>query len=151
MEEQESSVLGRYRTDLRGVVGSSASAYGYTLTIWSTGTVLSYFYGSPSPPKVFFFLGGAVLAFALVGGLAFGGVTKRFEGGSGRVELWGSFHLFSGGLAVGAAWLVGAYGPSFFWGWPLGSFVATAVYLIVVGAENTVTELVGARSGEGER
>ena len=95
-EQEESSILGRYRTDLRGVVGSSASAYGYTLTMWSTGAMLSYFYGSPNPPKVFLFLGGAVVAFALVGGLAFGGVTKRFGGGSGKVELWGSFHLFRG-------------------------------------------------------
>ncbi len=100
-EEQENSILGRYRTDLRGVVGSSASAYGYTLTIWSTGAMLSYFYGSPSPPKIFFFIGGAVLAFALVGALAFGGVTKRFESGSDRGKLWGSFHLFSGGLRSG--------------------------------------------------
>jgi hypothetical protein len=59
--------------------------------------MLSHFYGSPNPPAVFLFLGGAVAAFALVGGLAFGGVTKRFTGGSGRVQLWGSFHLFSGG------------------------------------------------------
>src|ERR671932_1164956 len=84
-EQQESSILGRYRTDLRGVLGSSASAYGYTLTIWSSGAMLSHFYGSPSPPKVFSFLGGAVLAFALIGALAFGGVTKRFGGGSGHV------------------------------------------------------------------
>ena len=145
-EQEESSILGRYRTDLRGVVGSSASAYGYTLTIWSTGTMLSYFHGSPNPPVVLLFLGGAVVAFALVGGMAFGGVMKRFSGGSGRVQLWGSFHLFSVGLAVGAAWLVGAYGPSF-WGWPVGSFAATAVYLSVVGAENTISELVGAGSG----
>jgi hypothetical protein len=68
MEEQESSILGRYRTDLRGVVSSSASAYGYTLTIWSTGAMLFHFYRPPSSPKVFLFLGGAVLAFELVGG-----------------------------------------------------------------------------------
>lgn len=150
MEEQESSILGRYRTDLRGVVGSSASAYGYTLTIWSTGAMLSHFYGPPSPPKVLFFLGGAVLAFALVGVLAFGSVTKRFGGGSGRVELWGSFHLLSGGLAVGTAWLVGIYTSSFP-GWPLGAFVATAVYLSVVGAENTASELVRTGSEGNDR
>ena len=150
MEEQESSVLGRYRTDLRGVLGSSASAYGYTLTIWSSGAMLSHFYGSPSPPKVFSFLGGAVLAFALIGALAFGGVTKRFGGGSGHVELWGSFHLFSGGLAVGAAWLVGTFASSFL-GWPLGAFVATAVYLSVVGAENTASELVRTGSEGNDR
>jgi len=144
MEEQESSILERYRTDLRGVVGSSASAYGYTLTIWSTGAMLSHLYGAPSLPKIFLFLGGAVLAFALVGVLAFGGVTKRFGGGSGRVELWGSVHFLSGGMAVGAAWLVGAYASSLA-GWPLGAFVATAVYLSVVGVENTASELARTR------
>ena len=82
-----------------------------------------------------------MLAFALVGVLAFGGVAKRFDGGSGRVELWGSFHLFSGALAVGGAWLVGTYASSS-WGWPLAAFVATAVYLSAVGAENTASELV---------
>ena len=150
MEEQESSTIERYRTDLRGVIGSSASAYGYTLTIWSTGAILSHLYGSPSPPKVFLFLGGAVLAFALVGVLAFGGVAKRFDGGSGRVELWGSFHFFSGALAVGGAWLVGTYASSS-WGWLLAAFVATAVYLSAVGAENTASELVRTGSQEDDR
>jgi hypothetical protein len=67
MEEQGRSALGRYRSDLRNVVGSSASAYGYTLTIWSTGMVLSYAYGPPSPPLVVSFFLGAVLGFAVVG------------------------------------------------------------------------------------
>jgi hypothetical protein len=55
------------------VVGSSATAYGYTLTVWSAGAVLSYAYGPPSPPEVLAFFAGAVAAFALVGVLAFGG------------------------------------------------------------------------------
>ena len=41
----------RYGSDLRGVVGSSATAYGYTLTVWSTGAVLSHAYGPPSPRR----------------------------------------------------------------------------------------------------
>lgn len=63
----------RYRSDLRAVVGSSATAYGYTLTVWSAGMVLSHAYGPPSPPLIFAFFGGAVLAFAVVGALAFRG------------------------------------------------------------------------------
>jgi hypothetical protein len=51
MDDQERSVLGRYRSDLRNVVGASASAYGYTLTIWSTGMVLSHAYGPPLLPS----------------------------------------------------------------------------------------------------
>ncbi len=67
MEGQQRSAVGRYRSDLRNVIGSSASAYGYTLTVWSTGMVLSYAYGPPSPPLVFSFFAGAVLGFAVVG------------------------------------------------------------------------------------
>ena len=39
MEEQERWSLGRYRSDLRSVIGSSATAYGYTLTVCSEVTV----------------------------------------------------------------------------------------------------------------
>ena len=101
MGNQVSSILGRYRADLRSVIGSSATAYGYTLTVWSTGMILSYTYGPPSPLLVFSFFGGAVLAFALVSILAFGGVTAEFEGAPNRIQLWGSFHFLSVGLAVG--------------------------------------------------
>src|SRR4051794_17787268 len=115
-EQQESSVLGRYRTDLRGAVGSSASAYGYTLTIWSTGTMLSHFYGSQPP-------GGLIVPRGGSDGLRIGrgpGLRRRNE------TLWRRFGkspavgelppLF--GRAVGRGGLAGGcYGPSF-WGWP---------------------------------
>jgi hypothetical protein len=39
-------------------------------------------------------------------------------------------------LAAGAAWLLSASLP----GWPLGAFVATAIYLAIVGAENAVAD-----------
>ena len=137
MDDQERSALGRYRSDLRNVVGSSASAYGYTLTIWSTGMVLSHAYGPPSPPLVFSFFLGPVFAFAAVGILAFGGVTVEFGVEPSHVQLWGSFRFVSVALAVGAAWLLSAHVSSMP-GWPLGSFVATVCYFGVVGAENAV-------------
>ena len=67
------SSIRSYGDDLRGVVGSSATACGYTLTLWSAGAVLSYAYAPPSPSEVLAFFAGAVAAFALVGVLAFGG------------------------------------------------------------------------------
>lgn len=140
MEEQERSAPGRYRSDLRSVVGSSASAYGYTLTVWSTGMVLSHAYGPPSPPEVFSFFLGAVSGFALVGALAFGGLTVDFAAETRRIQLWGSFRFFSVGLAVAAAWFASAHAPSLP-GWPLGAFVATALYLMAVGAENTAADV----------
>ena len=45
--------------------------------------------------------GGAILAFALVGAWAFGGMTERFGDPPKRIQLWGSFHFLSVGLAVG--------------------------------------------------
>jgi hypothetical protein len=119
MVEQGRSPLGQYRSDLRNVVGPSASAYGYTLTIWSTGMVLSHAYGPPSPPLVFSFFFGAVVGFAAVGILAFVGVSAEFGAESSRIRLWGSFRFLSVGLAVGAAWFASAHTPSFP-GWPLG-------------------------------
>jgi hypothetical protein len=135
--QEERSAPGRYRSDLRNVIGSSASAYGYTLTVWSTASVLTHAYALPSPPEVFSFFLGAVLGFALVGIVAFGGVTAQFGGESRRVRLWGSFRFVSVALAVGAAWLLSSRVPSMP-GWPLGSFVATVCYFSVVGAENAV-------------
>jgi hypothetical protein len=93
MDEQERSAPGRYRSDLRNVVGASASAYGYTLTVWSTASVLTHAYSLPSPPEVFSFFLGAVAGFAVVGIVAFGGVTAQFGGESRRVRLWGSFRF----------------------------------------------------------
>jgi hypothetical protein len=79
-------------------------------------------------------------AFALVGALAFGGMTERFGDPPKRIQLWGSFHFLSVGLAAGAAYLVGAFTPSAL-GWPLAAFAATATYLMVVGFEKAAADL----------
>ena len=112
VDERRRAPLSRYRCDLRYVVGSRASAYGYTLTVWFTGMVLSHAVGLPSPPLAFSFFLGAVLGFAAVGVVAFEGVTAEFGKGSNRVRLCGSFRFLSVGLAVAAAWFLSAHEPS---------------------------------------
>ena len=47
-------------------------------------------------------MAGALLGFAFVGVLAFGGLTKRLDRERGQTLLWGSFRFFSVGLAIGA-------------------------------------------------
>ena len=69
--------------------------------------------------------------FAFVGVLAFGGLTKHFDRERGQALLWGSFHFFSVGLAIGAAVLV-AYSVQGFLAWPLAAFLSTSVYLLVL-------------------
>jgi hypothetical protein len=82
---------------------------------------------------------GAVLGFAVVGTIAFGGVTERFDRDHGETPLvWGSFHFLSVAVAIGAAVLVSYLVESFILAWPLGGFLATATYLLVAAAESTI-------------
>jgi hypothetical protein len=129
-------MLNHYRKNLRAAVGSSAGPYGYTLATWTTGAVLTNARGIPDTLAALAFMAGAVLGFAFVGVLAFGGLTKRFDRERGQALLWGSFHFFSVGLAIGAAALVTYYVQSFI-AWPLAAFLSTVVYLLVLGAEST--------------
>jgi hypothetical protein len=140
MEAPRPSIVGGYRSGLRAVVGASATAYGYTLTAGPTSMLLTHAYGPPKPFEVLLFSSGAILAFALVGALAFGGVKGQFGEPPRKIQLWGSFHFLSVGLAVTAAYLVGAHAPDVV-GWPAGAFAATATYLIVVGLENAAADL----------
>jgi hypothetical protein len=67
----------------------------------------------------------------------------RAEGAARTVHyrgILGSFHFFSVGLAVSAAYLVGTHAPDAL-GWAAGAFAATATYLMVVGFENAAARL----------
>src|SRR5215204_2533432 len=132
MEAPRPSLLSGYRPGLRSVVGASATAYGYTLTVGPTTMLLTHGYGPPEPVEVLLFCGRAILAF--------GGVSGHFGDHPKKIQLWGSFHFLSVGLAVGATYLVGAFVLSAL-GWPLGAFAATATYLMVVGFENAAADL----------
>ena len=127
-----------YRKRLRTTLGSSAAPYGYTLATWTSGAVLTNARGIPGAVAALAFMIGAVLGFAAVGALAFGGITRHFDQESSEGPLiWGSFHFFSVGVAIGVAAFVALYIESFF-AWPLGGFLSTISYLLVAGAESTV-------------
>ena len=130
------AILDYYRKNLRAAVGASAGPYGYTLATWTTGAVVTHTRGIPDSIAALAFMAGAVLGFAFVSVLAFGSVTRRFDQERGQTLLWGSFHFFSVGLAIGVATLVAYYVDSFV-AWPLAAFLSTAVYLLVLGAEST--------------
>jgi hypothetical protein len=123
-----------YRRHLRTAVGSSAGPYGYTLATWTTGAVLTHAYGIPTALEALLFMSGAVLAFAMVGAAAFGGVNARFAHSPRRAALWGSFHFLSVGTAIGAAaFLTYLFtGPA---GWLLAPFASTVTYLLVLGVQ----------------
>lgn len=123
-----------YREHLRTAVGSSAAPYGYTLATWTTGAVLTHAYGLPTTIEALLFMLGAVLAFAVVGAAAFGGMGTRFAHAPREAALWGSFHFLSVGSAIGAAALA-SYLVAGSAGWVLGPFASTTIYLLVLGAQ----------------
>ena len=95
-----------YGSALRTAVAASAAPYGYTLTIWTSGAVLSHARGIPGAGDALLFLAGAVAAHVLVGRLAFGGFHGRVALGPTRAVVWGGLHLFSVGIAIRAATII---------------------------------------------
>lgn len=129
----------RYRKSLRTAVGASAAPYGYTLATWTTGAVTAHAQGAPSALDALVFMAGAVLGFAFVGALAFGGVSKRFAPEPRESPLWGSFHFLSVGVAIGVAWLVShVLRGDLAWG--VTSFLSTTLYLLILGVQFAVAE-----------
>lgn len=127
----------RYKSALRLTVASSAAPYGYTLSIWTSGAVLSHARGIPNAGEALLFLAGAVAAYALVGGLAFGGLSEQLVPEPARAVVWGGLHFLSVALAIGAASLVAHFVTDPV-AWLLGGFLVTGVYLIASAAQLTI-------------
>jgi hypothetical protein len=135
-----------YRQHLRTAVDSSAVPYGNTLATFTSGAVLTHAYGIPTAMDALLFMAGAVLAFASVGAVAFGGLTTRFAHAPRQAALWGSFHFLSVGGAIGAATLV-SYFLSGGVGWLAAPFASTVTYLQVLGAQFSAADERGPKDG----
>jgi hypothetical protein len=112
------------------MVSASAAPYGYTVSLWSTGALITHYRGSPGVGQVFLFAAGALLAFSVVG-LGVRPILRAqgpMEDGHERV-LVGALHWFSVGAAAGTAALIGHVNSGV--DWILASFAATALYLLI--------------------
>jgi hypothetical protein len=131
------------RSHLRSAVAASAGPYGYTLTIFATGSVASYVIGRPHVFELLLFIAGAVAAFLLVEAVAFGSPRAHLKPGeAGPVEAWGQAHLVSAGLAIFLSWAA-LQAVSSNVGWAVAGFVSTATYLML----NAVQSLLAAAAG----
>src|SRR5262249_14479999 len=113
-----------YRASARAAVSMSIAPYGYTLTVWTSGAILTHKRGVPRSAAPLLFRLGAVAGFAPVASVAFGDLRLRTVADPPHPHVWGGLHLLSIGLAIGAATLnarlidnIGA--------WPVGGFLAT--------------------------
>ena len=120
---------------MRAAIGASAAPYGYTLATWTTGAVLTHARGIPNAFEALSFMVGAVLGFAGVGSLAFGGVRERLDDDEPVPRLLlTSLHGPSVGLAIGSTYVIAGLVRTDL-AWPLGAFGSTTVYLLAVAAE----------------
>jgi hypothetical protein len=116
------------------IVSSSATPYGYTVSLWSTGALLLHSHSTPAVWEVFLFAAGAVLGFTLIGLIAHGRMWAATTLPHGpETVLAGLLHWFAVGAAVGAAALV-ALIPGWV-AWPLASLSATLLYLVGASAQ----------------
>jgi len=131
-----------YVRGLRSAARNNASAYGYSVTITATFGILSVVTAVTTVLEIFAFAGGAVLAYALVDGVASGGFRHgpRDEEPSEVTALGSSVSFVSVGAAqtivLVEAQLLGGW-PA----WPLGAFSATVAYLLLLALEIGLAEL----------
>lgn len=107
---------------------ASAAPYGYTITIWSSGALLSHFRSSPNLWQVLLFIVGAIGAFTVLGLGGRRAVARAKPIRPDPARVWaGVLDWFAVGLAVGAAALTAQVDS---WAaWPASSFAATVIYL----------------------
>jgi hypothetical protein len=119
--------MSRYAGQLESTLQGASVPYGYTLTVWCAGQFLSDLRGQPKLVLVPLFAAGAALAFGLLRWLAGRADVAQGDGGSPRPLRALLVQVASMGAAIGAVAAVGQI-PSGL-DWPLGGFVATAIYL----------------------
>jgi hypothetical protein len=141
--------FGSYRKAARQAVSLSIAPYGYTLTVWTSGAVLTHARGIPNTGDALLFLVGAVGGFALVGVASFGRLTARVEIDARQPALWAGFHVLSVGVAIGAttpiAHLLEDRGA-----WAIGGFAATLSYLVLLALQLALATETGLASAPGE-
>ena len=146
-QENEPGRFGFGDNYLRGLHASARgnAAYGYSVTITASFGLLSVAAGTPTAPEIFAFAGGAVLAFAAVEAWVSGGFRHGLRDEPSEVKaLGGSISVFSVGMALLAALSAGSLIGGFL-AWPLGSFLATLLYLLLFALEIGLAELLCGR------
>lgn len=126
----------QYRQALRSILSTEAKAYGFTLVIWGTGMLTEAQRGRPSRLGVIAFVGGALLAMAVVIIATLGGPMSHWGHRKTRAQhAIGSVHLISVAAAIASGWALTLLVPSRTLAYLVAAGTAVFVYQIVVGLE----------------
>lgn len=131
-----------YGDGLRTTLRSTAAAYGYTLSIATTISVLTSVEGAPDSGRLFLFVFGGTGAFVLLEGL----LRLLRPGGdepSGAFPLAGALNVVAVAGALGSSTGV-AHAVHSALAWLLAPMAATAAYMLLVALQ----VLVVVRRGE---
>jgi hypothetical protein len=124
----------RYRAAARHAASMSIGPYGYTLTVWTSGAVLTHARGLPTGADALLFMLGGVAGFGLVAIMAFGDLRTRIGVDSQPPAVWGGLHIISISASILGVTVI-ADRVANAAAWPLGGFAATVLYLGLLAAQ----------------
>jgi hypothetical protein len=125
---------------------SESKAYGYTLAIWGGGAILVSHYGMPSVIRVALYVGGALVAMAVLAFVAFGGLLTEQRRPEGERRLAASMvHVAATGGSLLVSYLTVVIGrplvpPAVVFA--LVGFLTTALYNVLLVFEDTLARAV---------
>ena len=143
-----SSFLEDYVRGLGMSVRNNALAYGYSITSTASFGVLSEGAGPVSVGRIFLFVAGAGLAFAVVNAVVTRGFQRSVESEPAVVlSLGTAMSVFSISVGVGVATLLAELVGGWI-SWLLGALLATWAYLAVAALEIALAKTLHIKVGD---
>jgi hypothetical protein len=118
----------RYRDGLTTTLAGAAIPYGYTLVVWSSGSVVGERNGPPDLWEIALFFAGASAAYALLRLVVRGG-DVHLEHWASRDHIVATSAVQGSAVAVAVATAAAAARLAAFWPWFIAPFTATIAYL----------------------
>lgn len=127
---------------IRTALRNNVSAYGFSVMITASFGVLTASLGSPTVGDVFLFAAGGVTGVTVIEGVSSRGFRKKMRGDpSDVVALGAAIGYFSVVVAIGAAALVALVLTTGI-GWAVGAMAASAIYVLISGAEMALARIL---------
>ncbi len=124
-----------YCKRLQALLTSQGTAYGFTLTIWGAGALANARYGPLLLRHILLFILGPLLMEALLLLIAYRHRRSPVFLSEIRSNPIGFIDFLSVPLAIGVALLVYFFIHDPLWGIPLGSFLATLTYNLLLATQ----------------